>query len=414
VADNNINNKRILGFGRNIIFLGLVSFFTDISSEMIFTLVPLFMVNVLGTAPLLVGLVGGISDSTEALLKIYSGRLADKTRHHKTLALIGYGVSTIAKPFMYIAGHWAVVAGVRFADRVGKGLRTSPRDALLSESCGFAERGKSFGLHKAMDSTGAFLGLFAAAVIIYLTQAGELELTQPAFQKLVLVGVVPGIIALIVLAWLVKDVPSSNNRSSNKEQGFKIVFSGLSREFKLFLLVMFIFTLGNSSDFFVILRAQNLGNPVLNITLMLVVFNLTYALSAIPAGMLSDKLGRKKVIILGWSIYVFTYLGFAVSNQSWQIWLLFALYGVYYGIVEGVAKAFIADLVSRQQRGTAYGLYHGVVGLVLLPASLIAGLIWQKISPTGPFYFGAAMAAVAIISLCWLIPEQARAPRNLN
>lgn len=406
MSNNSFNRKQILGFSRNIFFLGLVSFFTDISSEMIFTLVPLFLVNVLGAAPLLVGLVGGISDSTEALLKIYSGRLADKTRRHKALALIGYGVSTVAKPFMYMAGHWVAVTGVRFADRVGKGLRTSPRDALLSESCGLAERGKSFGLHKAMDSAGAFLGLFAAAVIIYLTQAGGLELTQATFQKLVLVGVAPAIIAVIVLALLVKDIPASNNYSANKQQNIKVVFHSLNREFKLFLLIMGLFTLGNSSDFFIILRAQNLGNPVLTITLMLVVFNMTYAMAAIPAGMLSDKLGRRFVIIIGWSIYALTYLGFAVSNQSWQIWVLFALYGVYYGIIEGVAKAFIADLVPSQKRGTAYGLYHGIVGFALLPASLIAGFIWQEISPAGPFYFGATIAAIAIVALWWFIPEE--------
>ncbi|MEN8614355.1 MFS transporter [Dehalogenimonas sp. THU2] len=394
--------KKLLGVRPNVFYLGLVSFFTDVSSEMIFTLVPLFLANVLGVPPAVIGLVGGVSDSTEALVKIYSGRLADRFRRYKALSVAGYGLSTLAKPFMYLASHWGMVLGVRFADRLGKGLRTSPRDALIAASVEPKERGRSFGLHKAMDSAGAFLGLFIAAGVIYLTQRGAVDLTQDTFRLLIVIGIIPAIISVIILATKVKEPPKADQIGVEKI-GFRATVSGMNREFKLFLLVLGIFTLGNSSNFFAILRAQNLGNSVLDITLMLVVFNITYFLSATPAGILSDRFGRRRLMMAGWGIYALTFLGFAVAAESWHIWLLFAVFGVYYGIVEGVAKAFVADLVPQEKRGTAFGLYHGVLGLLLLPASLIAGFLWQEVSPASPFYFGAALAFAAMVGLAVLV-----------
>ncbi|KTB48727.1 Permeases of the major facilitator superfamily [Dehalogenimonas alkenigignens] len=396
------DSKKILGVRPNVFYLGLTSFFTDISSEMIFTLVPLFLANVLGVAPSVIGLVGGVSDSTEALVKIYSGRLADRLRRYKALSIAGYGLSTLGKPFMYLAGHWTAVLGIRFADRLGKGLRTSPRDALIAVSIEPKERGRSFGLHKAMDSAGAFLGLFIAATVIYLTQRGSVDLTQDTFRLLVVIGVIPAVISVVILAAMVKD-PQRAARVEVEKTGLRDTVNGMSRDFKLFLLVLGIFTLGNSSSFFAILRAQNLGNSVLDVTLMLVVFNITYMLAATPAGVLSDRLGRRTLMMIGWGIYAAAYLGFAAAGASWHIWLLFAVFGVYYGIVEGVAKAFVADLVPPEKRGTAFGLYHGVLGLLLLPASLIAGFLWQEVSPASPFFFGAALAFLAMLGLRVLV-----------
>jgi MFS family permease len=287
---------------------------------------------------------------------------------------------------------------------VGKGIRTSPRDALVADSVSAKERGKGFGLHRAMDTFGAVLGLAIAALIIYLAQGGGFELHLKTYQWLVLVGVVPAVVAVVVLLLFVREKKKPVSDGTGSLVGFRKIGSFDTR-FKLFLVVMGVFTLGNSSDFFVILRAQDLGSSVIYVVLMLVVFNIAYAVTALPAGMLSDRLGRRRVIILGWFIYALVYVGFALASELWQVWLLFAGYGLYYGVVEGVARAFVADLVPEDKRGTAYGLYHGVVGLTLLPASLIAGWLWQAVSPAAPFYFGAGLAFIAMLGIMGLIRE---------
>lgn len=398
--------RRIWGLNPNIFFLGVVSLLTDVSTEMIFTLVPLFLCNVLGVGATVVGLVGGLSESTDAVLRIYSGSLSDRLGKRKFLAIIGYAVSTIAKPFMYLASTWGVVLAVKFSDRVGKGIRTSPRDALVADSVSAGERGKGFGVHRAMDTSGAVLGLAIAAVIIYFVQGGGLELGLRTYQLLVLVGVVPAVLSVLVLLVFVREkkrMPPYAVSQGGLATGRRA--AGFDTRFKIFLVIMAIFTLGNSSDFFVVLRAQNLGSPVLYITLMLVLFNVTYAAFSVPAGILSDKLGRRRVITLGWAFYAVVYLGFAVASSLWQVWILFACYGIYYGVAEGTARAFVADLVPEDKRGTAYGLYHGVVGLTLLPASLIAGWLWDTISTAAPFYLGAGLAFVAMLGLMALVRE---------
>ena len=393
--------RRVFGLNPNIFFLGIVSLLTDVSTEMIFTLVPLFLANVLGATTTIVGLVGGLSESTDAIFRIFSGWFSDRVKKRKPLALLGYSISTVVKPFMYLVSTWGSVLVIRFSDRVGKGIRTSPRDALVADSVSAEERGRGFGLHRAMDTTGAVLGLALAAVIIYLVQGRGLELSLKTYQWLVLVGIVPAVLAVLVLLFFVRERKSS----PSAPQLPRIGFAGFDTRFKLFLAIMAVFTLGNSSDFFVILRAQNLGSSVLYITLMFVLFNITYAVTALPAGVLSDRLGRRRVIAIGWFIYALVYLGFAVASSLWQVWLLFACYGVYYGVVEGVARAFVADLVPEEKRGTAYGLYHGVVGLALLPASLIAGWLWQAISPAAPFFFGAVLAFLAMVGIMGVVRE---------
>jgi MFS family permease len=404
-ADIEATHRKIWGLHHNVFFLGLVSLLTDTSSEMIFTLVPLFVTNVLGAGALAVGLIGGLSESFDAVFRIFSGRISDRLQKRKILAVIGYGLSTIVKPFMLLASVWGGVLGVRFGDRLGKGIRTSPRDALIADSVGAESRGKGFGIHRAMDTAGAVLGLVIAVLIIYTVQGGGLDLTKESFRWMVIVGVVPAFLAVLILLLFVHEKGLIKNTATKAAVTLDLAKTGFSSKFKLFLLIMGIFTLGNSSDFFVILRAQNLDISVLNITLMLVLFNLTYAIISTPAGMLSDRLGRKRVIIAGWSIYGLVYLGFALSTSVWHIWLLFACYGIYYGIVEGVAKAFVADLVPAERRGTAYGYYQGVVGLMLLPASVLAGWLWETVSPATPFYLGAGLALLAMLGLLTLVRE---------
>jgi len=396
--------RRVFGLHPNVFFLGIVSLLTDISSEMIFTLVPLFLFNVLRAGTPIIGLVGGLSESADAILRVFSGWLSDKMGRRKPLAVVGYSISTIAKPFMYLASSWGGVLAIRFGDRLGKGIRTSPRDALVADSVLAKERGKGFGLHRAMDTFGAVLGLAIAALIVYLAQGGGLELDLKSYQWLVLVGVVPAVLAVVVLLLFVRERKKPASAGTGSRLSFKQLGSFDGR-FKLFLVVMAVFTLGNSSDFFVILRAQDLGSSVVYVVLMLVVFNIAYAVTALPAGVLSDRLGRRRVIIMGWFIYALVYLGFALASERWQVWLLFAGYGLYYGIVEGVARAFVADLVPEEKRGTAYGLYHGVVGVALLPASLIAGWLWQAVSPAAPFYFGAGLAFIAMLGMMALVRE---------
>ncbi|MBI4303315.1 MAG: MFS transporter [Chloroflexi bacterium] len=402
-----MDGKRILGFNRNVFFMGLTSLLTDVSSEMVFTIVPLFLANVLGAATTIVGLVGGLSDSIDAVFRIFSGWFSDRIGKRKLLAVTGYGFSTLSKPFMYIASiGWGVVLGVRIGDRIGKGIRSAPRDALIADSVGANERGKSFGLHKAMDTSGAFIGLVIAAIIVYLVQGSDRLLELRTYQWLVIVGVIPAVLAVMVLLFFVHERRVKHSVDGATRPSFWSGFGGFSTRFKIFVAIMGIFTLGNSSDFFLILRAQNLEAPLIQVVLMLVLFNATYATISIPMGVLSDRLGRRRVLALGWFIYALVYFGFALATQMWQAWVLFAIYGLYYGVVEGVGKAFVADLVPKEKRGAAYGLYQGVISLALLPASLIAGFLWDTINPAAAFYFGAGLAFLAMLGIMTLIKER--------
>jgi MFS family permease len=304
-----------------------------------------------------------------------------------------------------------MVLAVRFSDRVGKGIRSAPRDALVADSTSPNEMGRSFGFHRAMDTMGAVLGLALAALIVYLVERGGLELTWHAFRTLVIAGIGPAVLAVLMLLLFVREKKRAAQPKSGDPTAGQPVCEGAAKtatdgRFKLFLVIMVLFTLGNSSDAFLILRAQNLGFSVVGVLVLFVAFNLVYALAAMPAGMVSDKLGRKRVIVVGWAIYALSYLGLALASATWQLWLLFALYGLYYGISEGVCRAFVCDLVPVEKRGTAYGWYHTAVGISLLPASVIAGWLWHLIGPSATFYFGAGMAGVAMLGFLLLIRER--------
>jgi MFS family permease len=382
---------------RNIWIVTFTSFLTDISSEMIFNLIPLFLANVLGVGTAVIGLIDGIAETTASLTKIYAGALSDQLGRRKWLAVIGYGLSAISKPFLYFANAWGWVLGVRFSDRVGKGIRTAPRDALVADSIKDKQRGLAFGIHRAGDTAGAFVGLGLAALIVWLTESGAAKLTRHTFQVAVLVSILPAVLAVVVLALGARDVPGTH-KSSGKLQ---LTLSGLDTRFKLFLFVVVLFTLGNSSDSFIVLLGQNRGLDVLQIMLMVMTFNLVYASLAGPLGSLSDRLGRRTLIIVGWIVYGLIYLALALSRTGWHVWVLFALYGIYYAATDGVAKALVADIVPQERRGGAYGLYNAAIGITALPASVIAGLLWQGVGswpgfgPSAPFLFGAGLALIA-------------------
>jgi len=401
-----MKSKRIFGLNPNVFFLGLVSFFTDVSSEMIFPIFSLFLFNVLHTPTMVIGLIEGAAGSIASLLRVFSGWLSDKLGKRKSLTFLGYALSTCAKPFMLLAATWGIAFGVRFADRVGKGIRTAPRDALVADSLTLEQRGKGFGIHRAMDTFGAVMGIISAIVVVLWRQGGSWALTMDTYQQLVLIGIIPAVLALFVF-FFIQEPKNEVSRNSSSVVKLSGLFSGFDKRFKIFLGVIFLFTLGNSSDAFLALRAQNLGNSVVYVLLMLLLFNFVYASVSTPAGVLSDKLGRKRVILSGWLVYAMVYLGLALvpPEGGWQIWLLFGFYGVYYGLAGGAVRAFVADLAPVERRGTAYGLFHGVVGITLLPASLIAGWLWQVVNPAAPFLFGAAMAFLAIIGLLVLVKE---------
>lgn len=383
---------------RNVWVVTLTSFLTDISSEMVINLLPLFLANVLGVRTSLIGLIEGVAESAASLLKIFSGWFSDKLGRRKSLAVAGYAISTLMKPFLYIVGSWGGVLAVRFGDRVGKGVRTAPRDALLADSVDAQHRGLAYGLHRAGDTAGAMIGLLIALAVIWATQQGAVALTRSAFQQVVLVSIIPAALAVVVLAVGARETAVAHQRDLPQ-----LSWRGFDLRFRRFLLVLILFTLGNSADAFLILRAQERGLSVPGILGMLATFNLVYAVLSGPLGALSDRVGRARLITGGWLVYALLYLGFALAQTAAHIWLLYALYGVYYAAVEGTAKAFVADLVAPEQRGTAFGLYNAAVGLAILPASLIAGVLWQGVGrwggfgPAAPFLWGALLAGTAVI-----------------
>ena len=384
----------------NIWFLTIGSFLTDISSEMLNNLIPLFLYNILGVQTSIIGLIDGIAEATASLVKVYSGALSDRLGKRKTLTVLGYTLSTLSKPFLYFATTWQIVLGVRFSDRVGKGIRTAPRDALLAGSAKSDQRGLAFGLHRAGDTAGAFIGLVIAGLIIWLTQSGATELTQLTFQTIVLVSIIPATLAVLVLALGVKEVEAARKAGIGLPS---FHLKNFDKRFLTFLVVVIIFTLGNSSDSFIILLGQDRGLNVLQIIAMLMTFNAVYALLAGPFGSLSDRIGRRRLMLAGWMLYGLVYLGFAISHTGAQVWILFGFYGIYYALTEGVSKALVADIVPQEQRGTAYGMFNAAIGLTALPASLIAGILWQTFSPSAPFIFGASLSLIAsFLLLAWV------------
>ena len=388
---------------RNVWVVSLTSFFMDISSEMVINLLPLFLSNVLGVRTNIIGLIEGISEATASLLKVFSGWLSDKLRARKWLAVSGYALSALAKPFFYLANAWEAVLAVRWVDRVGKGIRTAPRDALVADSIDESQRGLAFGFHRAADTGGAMLGLIIALGVVWAAQASNRELGRHTFQTVVLVSLVPAVLAVLALALGAREVPITGQRKPPK-----ITFRGLGKRFLIFMIIVGVFDLGNSSDAFLVLRAQERGLSVLGILGMLITFNLVYTLLSTPAGSLSDAVGRKKLIVGGWLTYAIIYCGFALAGKGWHVWVLYAFYGVYYGLAYGTTKAMVADLVPAELRGTAYGTYNAILGLLDFPASVIAGLLWQGIGrwsgfgPSAPFAFGALLSLIAaVLMMLW-------------
>jgi MFS family permease len=384
------------GISNNVLILGLVSLLTDISSEMIYPLLPLFVTTVLGAGPAFLGVIEGVAESTAALLKLASGIVSDRVQGRKGLILAGYGLSSLSRPLIAVAGSPLFVLLVRFADRIGKGVRTSPRDALIADSTDPALRGKAYGFHRSMDHMGAIIGPLLAT--------GLLAWFFSDLRTVVWLAALPGLLAVVLIMARVRDMPRSTPASAANPA------MSPGKNIRIYLLILLLFTLGNSSDAFLLLRAGQLGVTPARIPLLWTFFHVVKMLASMPFGALSDRIGRRRVIVAGWGVYAVAYAGFGLASSELQIWLLFAWYGLFYGMTEGVEKAYLSDLARPGERGSAFGWYNFAVGVGALPASLIFGLIWQRISPQAAFGFGAGLALLAAVLLLALPPRPARQP----
>jgi len=378
--------RKVLGLSRNVRNLGWVSLLNDVSSEMIYPLLPLFLTQVLGAGVIFIGLIEGIAESISSFLKLLSGWFSDRFQKRKQIILLGYSLASITRPLMALATSSLQVLFLRSADRVGKGIRSSPRDALLSQSCSPDERGKAFGFQRAMDHAGAMTGPLIASLLL-LTTTQDLRI-------IFFLAFIPACLCVWVLFRGVTDIPGLRTSAPSP---FKLHWKGWDKRFKYFLLIVTLFTLGNSSDAFLLLRANDLGVPNSAIPILWFFLHLSKTIFSIPGGILSDRLGRRGIIILGWLVYSFVYVGFALASEAYHIWLLFFGYGLFFGLAEGTERAWVADLVEESKRGTAYGAYYFFIGIATLPSSVVMGLIWKILGPVWAFSFGAALALIAAL-----------------
>ncbi|GER94698.1 MFS transporter [hot springs metagenome] len=377
-------NKKFFGFGRNVFVSGLVSFFMDISSEMIYPLVPLFLANVIGVNKSIIGLIEGIAESTASLLKVFSGWFSDRIGNRKWLMVVGYGISTLSRPIVALAATWHYVMGFRFMDRFGKGIRTAPRDAIIAESTEKQYLGRAFSFHRSLDTMGAVIG---PAIAFSL-----LGLFPDDYRKVFWLSMIPGIIAVLLIILFITEKKRTSASHTDKP---KLIMKHFDWRFRFFIVITGIFAFGNSSDVFLILRAQQIGVPTVMIPVVYLLFNLIYSLSAIPAGIAADRFGKKRIILFGFILFAILYGGFAVAGSTTTIWLLFAFYGLFMGLTEGIQKAFLATIIPQDFKATAFGIYNTVVGIAMFPASLIGGWLWDNISPSATFYFGSITAILS-------------------
>jgi MFS family permease len=383
---------------RTVVALAAVSFLTDASSEMIYPLLPLFLSTTLGAGALAIGAIEGAAETVAALLKLVSGWWSDRLRRRKPLVVLGYGLASVVRPLIGLAQSAAQVLGLRLVDRVGKGIRGAPRDALIADAVHPAQRGRAYGFHRAADHAGAVVGPLVAFALL-----GWFGLS---LRTVFLLAAVPAALALITLVLGVREieraVPSPARAPDLRREG-------LGRTFWGYLGVLLLFTLGNSTDAFLLLRAADLGVPAAVVPVLWAMLHLVKSASSTPGGTLSDRFGRRPLIIGGWTVYALVYLGFAVASEAWHVWALFAAYGVFFGLTEGVEKALVADLVRPEVRGAAFGWYNLAIGVGALPASVLFGAIWERVSPAAAFTFGAGLALAAASGLLALrVPSPIR------
>ncbi len=381
----------------NVIFLGLVSFFADISAEMVYPIIPLYLTSVFGATPALVGIIEGIAESLAGLLKVFSGYITDKYKKKKPIAFIGYATGLVYKIALLIAGSWVGILGARVIDRIGKGIRTAPRDVMVSESAEEGHLGKAFGIHKALDMAGSAIGILIAFLLLKSAN-GSYE-----YKKLFLISIIPALLGLAMF-FMIKE--KREERVIKEREPFWKNVKKLDNQLKLYLLVAFLFTLGNSSNAFLLLRAKSVGFDDTTAILLYFIYNITASVLAIPLGKLSDKIGRKKLLVSGYIVFAVVYLGFGFAFSKAFMVAAFVLYGAYTAMIAGVERAFIAEISPKELKGTMLGFHSTIVGVALLPASTIAGLLWNYFGALVPFVFGAIMSLGAAFILQFFMKEK--------
>lgn len=380
-----MEDKKIFGLQRNVFFTGLTSFFTDTSTKMIYSVMPLFLLSI-GASKTSISLIEGIAESTASLFKAFSGHWSDKIGKNKPFMLIGYGVTALITPLYALVRLPIHVLFFRFIERIGKGLRAAPRDSLISSSVSKSETGKNFGFHKAMDNSGAILGPLAAFLLLYFFPLN--------YTNIFFIATIPAILGVVTIAVFIKEAKVVKN---DKKSTFHL--NQLPKKFYFFLFIVFIFTLGNSADALLLVKTAETGIDKSYVPFVYMIFNTVSVFLAIPVGKISDKRGREVLIILGFIVYSIVYFFFGKFNSLNVFLVLFVFYGLYSALVDGSQKALISDIVSKELKGTGFGLYHAVLGITLLPASLIAGLLYDHVNSNAPFYFGSLMALLAAVSM---------------
>jgi len=383
----------------NVVLIGLVSFFADLSTEMVYPMIPLYLTSVFGATPALVGVIEGIAESLASLLKVFSGYFADKYRKKKPMAFLGYAAGLVYKVALIFAGSWVGILVARAIDRLGKGIRTAPRDVLVSESSASPKLGHSFGLHKALDMAGSAAGILAAFFIMKAWKG------EYAYKRLFLLSCIPAVASLFMFAFIKEtSKPRESKAPLNVFRGLK----NLDSRLKLYLVVVFVFTLGNSSNAFLLLRAGNVGFNSVSVVLLYFLYNMVSSLLALPLGRRSDRIGRKRVLVAGYVTFALVYAGFSWAGNKPVIIAAFALYGLFTALTAGVERAFISEIAPPELKGTMLGLHSTIVGIALFPASVIAGLLWDTFGPVVPFAFGACLSLAAALILAFGLPEKAK------
>ncbi len=394
-----MKGKQILGLNKNVFYAGITSFLTDTTSKMIYAVMPMFLIS-LGATKTEVSLIEGIAESTASLLKALSGWWSDKIGSNKPFMILGYAFTAFLSPLFAFAATPFQVLIIRFTERIGKGIRTAPRDSLVAASAGDSSQGKGFGFHKAMDNSGAIIGPLLAYLVLSAFPGN--------YRRVFILSAIPGLLGLLFITIFVKEA-----KKLRKDLPGKISFKDFSKKYYLFLFIVFIFTLGNSTDALLLIKANDIGIQAAFIPLVYLIFNGVSVIFSVPAGILSDKIGREKLVIFGYLLYSLIYFGFGYTSNKTAVIMLFALYGLYSAATDGIQKALVSDIIPKDKKGTGLGIYNCLLGITLLPASLIAGLLYDRVNYSAPFYYGAILAFIASVMMVFFYKSNKNL-KNIN